>query len=503
MTNNELLNKSFKDFQQDFEELEYLVSSNREQLEKAKKRVHSVRSDLYPQSYKHMIVDLNHFSEFYRRLLTRIHLHVKLSKKSPDFSRYSFLLKEKNTIYDLLRTQQGIFASVIVSLDFQSPSFLHSKYSQAGAQTGKIIGNINDYKRDVHLDAKWYEDAYKKEFIDARFKFNIYTYLANSGMAAFTTILNFLLGEKKIQGYVLVGKSSYFQYKYLLQNILGSSFIEVDENNTYEITSAIDRYKPSAIFLDSLCNSPDVAVCDIPEIIAHLIKHAKNHIYLIIDTTCTSLGFHPWNLVFGKSRKVHLITFESLNKYHQFGMDRVTAGIINVLGMELGKIYYYREDCGTIISDASVYALPIPNRKMLQRRLSRLERNALLLTSFFKDYNLVSRPCIKNITFPRLENHPSFALSHLSFWGSFFTLQFHQKYQNIRFYKKFVRLVIEEAKRNHADIVSGTSFGLNSTRIYHVISHVRAISPFIRISAGTQDRASIEKIKKVFEKVLK
>lgn len=488
MTNNELLNKSFEDFREDFEELAYLVSSNREQLEKAKKRVHSIRSDLYPQSYKHMIVDLNHFSEFYRRLLTRIHLHVKLSKKSPDFSRYTLLLKEKNTIYDLLRTQQGIFASVIVSLDFQSPSFLHSKYSQAGAQTGKIIGNINDYKRDVHLDAKWYEDAYKKEFIDARFKFNIYTYLTNSGMAAFTTILNFLLGEKKIQGYVLVGKSSYFQYKYLLQNILGSSFIEVDENNTYEITSAIDRYKPSVIFLDSLCNSPDVAVSDIPKIVSYLIKNTIHRIYLVLDTTCTSLEIQPWNLVFGKTRKIHLITFESLNKYHQFGMDRVTAGMITVMGRDFGNMYFYREDCGSIISDASVYALPLPDRRMLTKRLERLERNALLLSSFFNDHLSDSRSWIENVTYPET--------------GSFLTLQFQKKYQNVRFYKKFVRLVIEEAKRYNTDIVSGTSFGLNITRVYPVIPHKKSFTPFIRIAAGTEDILQVEKIKEVLQNVI-
>lgn len=491
---NQLLSEAFSDFQRDFEELEYLVSSNIDQLKKIKKRIISVKSSLYPDSYKNINIDVDHFSDIYHKMFRRIHQNKALTTRSPTISGYESLIKEKNSLYDILRTQQGIFASVIVSSDWQSPSFLHSIYSQAGAQTGKITGNITDYKRDSHLDAAEYEKQFVKEFIESRFKFNIFAYATNSGMAAFTTILGFLMGEKKLNGKVLVGKNSYFQYKILLQNILEGNLIEIDESNTKSILHAIERYQPSAIFLDTICNSPHIAVPELPTIQKYLYTHAKDDTYLVIDNTCASIGYQLLNL--RQSRKIHLILWESLNKYYQFGLDRVTGGIIVARGKDVGKLYFYREDMGTIFSDASVYALPIPDRKYLTTRLERFQRNGQLIYSFLNDliFNSTNK-YIEHIYYPK-------DCTHLSYTGSFLTIQFKKKFQSIRLYKNFVRNMIFEAQKEKVDLSAGTSFGLNKTRVYHAVPHDRSFDPFIRIAVGTEDRYQVEKFKEVFKKML-
>lgn len=498
---NALLSQSFLDFSDDFDELKYLATSQLEKVFLKEKQLLKVKSTLPTESYQSSRIDLHHFSQWYTNILQRIAKNKNLSVHAKNESDYSDLFSEKNALYDLLRTQQGLCAAVLAQTDWQSPSFLHSHDSQAGSQTGKIEANINDYKRDVHIDARFFEDAYKKEYINARLKLTIYPYLVNSGMAAFTTILNFLLGENKMDGSVLVGKSSYFQYKLILTKIFGIKCILVDENDAKSIIDAIKKYQPSVIFLDILGNNPILSIPNLPEIIRALVQLIKKETFLILDTTCTSLGFQPWDLVWGKSKYLRLITFESLNKYHQFGMDRVTAGIINVMGIDLGKMFYYRRDCGTIISDASVHALPQPRRVCLQKRLDRLQRNAKYIASALNELRVSKRSIIESVHYPSLKSHQSSEwASFLSYKGCLITLSFQNKYQNIKAYKSIIKKIVSLAKKENVHLIAGTSFGLNTTRIYHVYSKDSFITPFFRIAIGTEDRITIEKLKIILNK---
>jgi len=75
-------------------------------------------------------------------------------------------LKTKNGTNRLLRSQAAVSSAVIIQTDWQSPSFNYSLVSQAGRQTGKVSGTFNDYKRDVHLDEKEYEELFLKEYIN-------------------------------------------------------------------------------------------------------------------------------------------------------------------------------------------------------------------------------------------------------------------------------------------------------------------------------------------------
>lgn len=441
-------------------------------------------------------------------------LRVEIDKarnSSPTLNLYFLLLKEKGEQFDKIRTNTQIIPSLITATDWQSPSYAYSLVSQAGRQTGKISGTINDYKRDVHLDEKYFQEIFLKEYIDAKNKFFLKAYLTNSGQAAFQTILTYLISESKIGGKVLVGQSSYFQYKQILSGVFKKRIISVNELNTEEILKHVQNDilsagrrnqndKISAIFLDSQCNSPNIAMPNLAKIMQFIYKNAKSQVYLIIDNSCLAVSCQPF-LLRGNNKNVHLIVFESLNKYYQFGLDRVTAGIIVCENSDAGGIFDYRKHSGTNITDSSVYSLPFPNRKLLTMRLKRHQRNAFSLADY-----LVSLPSpkIDKIVYPGLKLHPAYRRAiNYPFMGSFLNIQFKDKFDTPKMMKKFIELTLKTAGKNQVNIVAGTSFGLNTTRIYLTSLWAKFDRPFLRISAGTEDMIELEKIKAVFAQTIK
>jgi hypothetical protein len=68
---------------------------------------------------------------------------------------------------------------------------------------------------------------------------------------------------------------------------------------------------------------------------------------------------------------------ESLLKYAQLGLDRANADVIVAQARDAEMLEGYRKHLGTNIPDVAVHTLPPPDRGVLERRLARLERNAL------------------------------------------------------------------------------------------------------------------------------
>lgn len=503
INDQKFISESFTDLFYDFEELSYLVKSNLFLLEKFTSQFTAIKKEIRSQTFQELKDTIQFIKSKYEKYSQGINsLRNEITKHPQSCELLSCLTDQKNIYLDLIRTNQGIFGSLLTSADWQSPSFIHSLYSCAGAQTGKIKGTINDYKRDVNLDEQEFEKQYLAEYIDAHLKLGVNVFMVSSGMAAFTTIFNFLLAEGKISGKVIMGKSCYFQYKQLLVKNLENRIIEVDEFQTDAIFKIITQEKPSVIFLDSLCNAKDLPVPDLETIIDYLIKNTKTDTYLVVDNTGLSVSFQPFKKIFGLPKKVHLILFESLMKYIHLGLDRATGGIIAAYGKDTRKIFEYRKNLGTNIQDCSVYAFPIPKRNLLERRLERYQRNAFLLANSLQQYITCHRNCpIEKIIYPGLPGYPGFNWTqNLLFWGSFFNLEFKKK--NTRLYKRFIYTVINEAKRKKIDIAGGTSFGLNTTRVYLTSLWTKYGEPFVRISAGTENRYQLEILKEVFKSAI-
>ncbi|KKS98736.1 MAG: pyridoxal-phosphate dependent enzyme [Candidatus Gottesmanbacteria bacterium GW2011_GWA2_43_14] len=411
----------------------------------------------------------------------------QLDEKFSDFLKSGF-----PDIY-VLRMLVSDFASLMIASDWQSPSYDHSLMPSAGRQTGKISGTVNDYKRDVHLDEKDYEKQFISQYIDALNKFRLSAFLVASGQAAFQTVLTYLQSEGKLNGPVVCGRSSYFQYKQILKGTFREEYFETDETDTYKTLSLIKKIRPKAVFLDSLCNSSEIAVPDLKKIIEEIYRTARDDLYLVIDNTCLTFFCQPY-MWRKNNKKVHLITFESLNKYHQFGLDRVTAGVVVCHAKDAAGIYEYRKHAGTNISDFSLFCLPTPNRRLLEKRLLRHVKSALSLTA-----SLVSDGV--SVIYPGLPQHHGYpVLKEKGFFGSFFNLSF--KNNSPKKFKNIIRKAVIYAKKEKVNLTAGTSFGFSTTRIYLTSLWTRHGTPFLRISCGTENEEEINKLKIAFKKSL-
>ncbi len=496
--NIDILKESFDDIKDDFKELEYLSNSAIAELDKFISEIEKKKIYIRIESFDISKQEADRVRIQLTQILGKIEIQA-IQARNTGYSDQLLekLTNSKNIIFQELRTIYSLMGSVITSTDWQSPSSSFSVFSEAGSQTGKIKNTSNDYKRDVHLDEEIYEKAFLKEYIDSRLKFGIHVYMTSSGMSAFTTIFNFLLGEGKIKGKILAGRSSYFQYKQLLSGITGDKVIWCDETNTSKIIDSIEKFRPSAIFLDSLCNASAIPIPNLAYLIRYLTNHIRDDTYLVIDNTCLGPTYQLMQLVKGKSNKLHLTVFESLMKYHHFGLDRATGGIIYAWGKNTYKLYDYRKNSGTNIADSSVYLFPHPNRIMLEKRLERFQRNATYLAATLSDHiKGGNNSKINQIIYPTLPNFTANGkTANLSFTGSFFNIEFKKK--DIRIYKKFLHLVIDEAKKKKVQLVVGTSFGLNHTRIYLTSLWTDQGEPFIRIAVGTENKRQIDQIKDV------
>lgn len=477
----------------DFKILEYIVDSALHRLYDFWKKTNEISKTLRPDTLSETEENISNLINTYKKI--KLQIQNAPIRKRPDKE----LIETKKSIFESLRIYQNILGSVITSLDWQSPSFRYTIYPQSGRHFGDIIENINDYKRDGRLDNEDYESLFKKEFIDSKIKFPIRAFTVSSGMAAFTTILNFLIGEKILKNTALMGRSCYFENKQVLKQIIPEKIIEVDDRNMKNILKVIEKTSPDVLFFDSLGNVKDITIPDLPLLINFLKNKYRKKITLVIDNTGMSVYFQPYKYI-SPYGNIRIITFESLNKYYQFGMDRIIGGIITVSGQNRGKIMDYREHLGTTIVDSSLYALPIPRRYIIEKYLLRLSRNAKYLSESLDGYIKSGQTSpIKGIIYPMLLNHPAYQrLRKQPFGGTYFVFDFIEKYRKISLYKEFIGIVFDEAKKRKTDIIGGTSFGLPVTRIYLTSTRTDYGEPFVRVSLGNETLNEVEKLKETF-----
>jgi cystathionine beta-lyase/cystathionine gamma-synthase len=287
-----------------------------------------------------------------------------------------------------------------------------------------------------------YEEAFRREYVDAPAR----VLVTACGMAAFTTIVETL----RLEGLprpVAYGRELYHETKELLARGLAGPAVEVDERDT----AAVRALRPSALFVDALSNTPALLVPDLRSLGEALPRDAA----LVVDTTGLSVRCQPLQL------PARVIAFESLLKHVQLGLDRVNAGVIVCRPTDGPALDAMRERLGTIAPDWAVAALPEPDRDVLERRLARLERNAGVLAERLPCASWAGR-------------------------GSYLVLD-----PGIPL-EAYVERALTAARAAGVQVVSGTSFGFDATRLYVTGAGSGCREPFLRVSAGTEDRREIE-----------
>lgn len=414
--------------------------------------------NLIDQSYQDLESDAGELDYLTQDLVPKLKEEVENFLKAVRARRkLDDLIGEKQRLYLDLREGVGITAGLKTAPNWQSP--------QIG---GKVLAGINDYSRDQSVSGNEYQKKFAREFVGRWRGLPVPVFLTNSGMGALTTILAFLLRENKISGEIFLGENSYFQNQELIRKMLGRQVIEFDEENFDTFKTSYLKMKPRVIFIDTLANTSNLARPDLKKIVRFLTESAKEETYLVVDNTCACLNFEPLKSLKPNRGKLKLLVWESLNKFYQYGMDRTIGGIFWGLPQDAGKLYDARMHAGTIMGDTAQVMLPTPNRKQLEQRLLRIGRNASLVTVALQD------KCVyKGV-------------------GGSLILKINQKQ---------MKQILAQAKKQQIPLIAGTSFGLNTTRIYFTASHTDYSQPFVRLSVGTETLWEMDRLIKLLNLV--
>lgn len=404
------------------------------------------------------------------------------------------LAGERGACAGQLRALQSVLAGLVVAPDWQSPSFLHSgDHGATGPRQNAIVPHWNDYKRDRHLDADAYERAYEAELPDRGEGHR--AFLTACGMAAFTTILSVLRSEGTLVR-VLSGRAVYHETLELLGREFGSRVELVDEGDTGALLEAVHRLDPTAIFLDVLCNSRLAPLPDLASLCAEL--HTRDRrVALVVDATGLAATGSVLALTAGHDA-IRPFVFESLLKYAQHGFDRTNAGLLVVAEADAEAMSDAREHLGTNISDVAVRMLPPPNRRLLLKRLLRIERNATVIAELLEaELRTLPAGPIEAIAFPGLVTHSAYErATELPFRGGCVSIAFRTEVDP-RWQTSLMRTAVGFARRSNVALAAGSSFGFDLTRIYVTAADAAMGTPFVRIAAGTEHVLAVERLAEV------
>lgn len=402
--------------------------------------------------------------------------------------------RAKRDAIERCRSLQGLAAALLASINWQAPSCSHSHWSQAGTLTGKIVITKNDYMRDHHAFGDAYEHAYSAAFVDTPLRQPVRAYATSSGMAAFAMAATRLCSDG---GDVIVGAGTWFQNKMLLNRLFAGRVHYVDEHDTGGIVEVVRRYRPTAVFLDTLCNAVTLAMPDLASLLPAIDEAADRPTAVVLDNTCLSATYQPLRHMPWPAKHLRLLVFESLNKYQQFGADRVTGGILWTPHEEFEDLFFVRMLVGGNIPDATVHALPPPDRALLDGRMRRIGRNACRLAQRLQAHVRANpEGAFERVVHPSLPGHPAQERAmRLPFQGGCVNLVPRRAYRLLDAYQRFLSLAVEEARNARVELNIGSSFGFDTTRLYLTTPFATQYTqPFLRISAGTECLRELERL---------
>ncbi|MEI6864233.1 MAG: PLP-dependent transferase [Candidatus Adlerbacteria bacterium] len=429
---------------------------------------------------------------------------LHFSRAQDELRGSDFSIQQKKEYGDLLRVLDAQVGACLSAPNWQSPSFWHTHLPQAGTDAGFVSASSGDYKRDMHRQEKEYVQKFVKEYVDHPLRLAPFAYATSSGMSAVTTVLTHLQTKVGNSDIVLAGKSSYFQNKWLLQKLFGTRVRYVDEFDTDRIIRLAKELRPPLVFLDSLCGAESLPVPNLPVLIPALSKILSNTSTFVLDNTGLGPMYQPLRDLPWSPFGMHVVVVESLLKFHQFGLDRVSGGIIWTPSLVENGLFEARMHMGTIIPDASVSALPEPNRALQDARLIRIGHNAHLLATLLDSFVREHVTVVEKVVHPGLSHYEGYAWTKdTAFQGPFVTLRFRDGKRSVSHYDAFVLRVQKIGKEKNVHIIGGTSFGFDTTRLYVTARYATDLTePFVRIALGTETVDELHALADVFIQAL-
>lgn len=373
--------------------------------------------------------------------------------------------------------------------DWQSPIYASTLAGDQNRLTEGIKEHCLDYKRDGHLDSRSYEKAFISEYC-SHLGGSPEAYLANSGMAAFTTVLHFLAHEMKLQDCLAV-EPMYFENLHLA----GCYFPDLQRRKYIDVEH-LRLTNPQVVLVDAVTNCGEVLRHDL-ESLFNWAAERENKVAVVIDSTCLPTLLLEKDL-FAVPENVLIFLVESLAKHHQLGMDAVTGGIVIAQLPKQAQENFQktRARAGTNISDSSVHSLPPPRREMLSKRLARHSRNTAFLASKLKDVGAIEAVSSLSVSSDGTQNPQA---RDNQFHGTCLTLHLRPEFRSLQSYQAFEKKVMELAAMKSHPLALSTSFGFDVSRLYVTAPATPFEEPFLRIAVGTETAPQIEMLTQILK----
>ena len=386
--------------------------------------------------------------------------------------------ERRSEIARAVRGRQAVLAGALIAGSWQSPSIRHAHCPRAGPAEGCVTAHRDDYARDRHPAGIAYERS-----LAASRTAGEGALLTSCGMSAVVVALAHLERVGGLRGTVLIGASTYHETRDLfLRAALGA--VVLAEHPDHAFVAAIERLRPSCVVLDAVATEFGAAVPDI-EAVARALAAASPGAWLVVDSTGAPLEPLP------SDSFVRTLAIESLTKHAQLGLDRASAGAVYARRRDLPALDDLREHLGANIADASVHALPTPNRTVLERRLARHARNAAAIAHALSG----ALPPGAEMAHPALPHHPA----HGRRPATWLTLRFGTAERA----GSFVDAAFAHAQRHGVALVEGASFGLDTTRVYAPSAGEGTAMGFVRISAGIEHAEALGRLSVVLADALR
>jgi len=376
-----------------------------------------------------------------------------------------------HTFYIRCHELYGLLGGAITEDHWQSPSYASSVETEAGDESRSIIANVNDYKRDVHPIGIVLEQSYAAAYPKRQLLLPPLCLATVSGMAALSVALVYAASKRQQPVRIAVGEHSYFENKELVRMLFGSgSIVWFDERNP----EVLLRERPDIILFDAVSNDPALTVADVSAMYGTAAR-MDGVPYVVVDASAAMVSELPLHPLVGL--RFRLMVFESLNKYHQFGLDRVTGGILTLYGIPHDDVYTVRDHLGVNMPEQSAASIPTPSKSLMKRYMNRLRINTRIVTERLQGLRGVS------VNMPVQHGNPM---------GTFVSVQIPSK--SSATYRKIIRASIRYAQERTVPLLAGTTFGTPITRIYTWSTRSEFERPYLRISPGLETQEAIDQV---------
>ncbi len=395
--------------------------------------------------------------------------------------------------------------ALLCARDWQSPFYSGSFPFESNRLSTGIKEHRLDYKRDGHLDAQSYEELFVSEYTSHLGSPFLRTYLANSGMAAFTTVLHWVADELQLSAHsnsyatqhhrALALAPAYFENLHLSRAFFPDLF-QTSALTGEDLLHLLRQRQPAVVICDAVTNCGEVLAHDLETVFNWAASEADHKVAIIVDTTCLPVPLVRPGFLQGVPERVCVFLIESLAKHHQYGLDMVTGGIVvaHLSEAHHDSFLKTRARLGGNITDSSVGSLPTPHRERITRRMQRHSRNTRMVAEALQT---------------RIKESPSDALQSISwleggsslapwFKGSCLSVHFRPEFRSVRHYQQYEQKVLELATARNLPVAFGTSFGFDITRLYVTAPSTPFEAPFLRIAIGTETIHNTESLIEIF-----